>query len=210
MGDVTAIYNTSCFFTYILSALVLGESIETMKIMAVGLSVAGIALICLVQHPETPHNASAGSTAGYIAATCASFLVAVYEVLYSKLLVPKQPSSFFSLHVTSMVGLVTLILGLPVFPLLHYTKLEVFEWPSQESQGYIAIVTLLGIGFNATFMLVMAFIGPVLAAVGILMTIPLTTIVDSVITGQQVGLNTVSGSAAIFTAFAMMHWAKKK
>ncbi|KAI8926741.1 hypothetical protein BC831DRAFT_549664 [Entophlyctis helioformis] len=208
MSDVTAIYNTSCFFTYVLSTVLLKESLQLRKVAAVCLSVTGIGLIALLgerKDPGTIGGDAASVTIGYAAATTASICVALYEVLYTRLVVPSPPSISFSLHITGLIGVVTLLGGLPLFPILHYTGLEVFEWPDTSAWMYITLIAVLGIVFNALFMLVMAFVGPVLAAVGILMTIPLTTVVDVIVTGQSVGWNTVAGSVAILGGFALLH-----
>ncbi|KAL2919757.1 hypothetical protein HK105_200674 [Polyrhizophydium stewartii] len=232
MSDVTAIYNTSCFFTYALSTMIAGEAVKMRKAVAVLLSVGGIGLIALFGDSPRPSafgsargswpkdsdifrpapvarkddaSETAAAVVGYAAATAASLFIALYEVLYSKLLVPSPPSARFSLHVTGLIGVTTIVLGLPLFPLLHATGLETFEWPDAASWAYIAANAVLGIAFNALFMLVMAFAGPVLAAVGILTTIPLMAVVDYFVTGHPIGLGTAAGSLVILCGFAILH-----
>ncbi|KAJ2579254.1 hypothetical protein GGH95_003199, partial [Coemansia sp. RSA 1836] len=47
MSKVTAIYNTSCFFAYLFSVLLLRERVQAVKCAAVGVSIVGVALMAL-------------------------------------------------------------------------------------------------------------------------------------------------------------------
>jgi len=47
MANLTAIYNTACFFAYIFSILLLKEKIVRNKVLAVVLSLVGVAIISL-------------------------------------------------------------------------------------------------------------------------------------------------------------------
>lgn len=47
MANLTAIYNTACFFAYLFSILLLREKIVANKVLAVFLSLAGVAVISL-------------------------------------------------------------------------------------------------------------------------------------------------------------------
>jgi solute carrier family 35, member F5 len=142
---------------------------------------------------------------GYLSAILSSVFVAFYEVFYAQLVVPSRPSVTFSLYMTGCIGAVSLIGGIPVFPILHYTGIETFELPDANGWMYILLVSVLGMGFNGSFMLVLSFCGAVLAAVGILLTIPLTIATDAVLTGISIHLSTLLGSAAILAGFLVMY-----
>lgn len=87
LGDATAIYNSSCFFAYILSVLLLKERFKIGKAIAVLISVIGIAFISLYQ-PDHAKEAKR-MCVGYILATLSSLCVGLYEVIYKKLVVPR-------------------------------------------------------------------------------------------------------------------------
>lgn len=53
-------------------------------------------------------------------------------------------------------------------------------------------------------MLVIAFLGPVMAAVGVMLTIPLTTLADYVLVGTRVGWNTIFGSCFILAGYSLL------
>ena len=61
MSSLTAIYNTSCFFAYLFSVILLNDKIVGRKILAVALSLLGVAVISLTTR-ESPAPDSAGTS----------------------------------------------------------------------------------------------------------------------------------------------------
>ncbi|RKO83657.1 hypothetical protein BDK51DRAFT_24805, partial [Blyttiomyces helicus] len=211
MGDLTAIYNSSCFFTYIFSVLVLREALSAKKLLAVLMSVGGIAVISLLSHPNDvdplTDSSPASTLFGYFSALLSALWVASYEVAFTKHLVPPtRPSPLFSLHVTGLVGVASAILGTIPFPLLHLTQWEPFELPPAQALAGIAVTAALGLAFNAVFMLLISFGGPVVAAVGVMLTIPLTVGVDFFVTGSPIRWAAVVGTVLILAGFGMLTW----
>ncbi|KAJ3305060.1 hypothetical protein HDV03_001986 [Kappamyces sp. JEL0829] len=207
IGEISAIYNTSCFFTYVLSTVFLDEPFSWTKLTAVLCSVAGILVISLggvVAESHTHYNDDA--FVGYVSVTISSLCAAAYEVIYTRLMVPKKdPSLIFSLWVTGMIGVVTCLLGPILFPLFHWLEWETFELPPVESLPYIAVVALLGMLFNSLFLLSITFLGPVVAATGILVSIPLTSVVEWILLGStNFGWNIAGGTLLIFGGFYLM------
>lgn len=204
LSDITAIYNTSCFFTYILSTIFLHEPFTWLKLGAVMISILGISFISLWESFVLYHSFTTKEVIGYGSAIMASICAAGYEVMYTKIAVPKTPSLFFSIYVTGLVGLVTLLLGPIVFPLLHFTGLETFQLPALQQWPLILLVAALGISFNTLFLLVITFSGPVFAAVGILLSIPFTSIADWYFTHSVFGWNFLVGSVCITIGFTLL------
>ncbi|KAJ3261708.1 hypothetical protein HK103_004659 [Boothiomyces macroporosus] len=204
IGDITAIYNTSCFFTYVLSTLLLNEQFKWLKLSAVGISIIGIA--CISLGPRISVSGHSDQFIGYASAIISSFCVAFYEVIYTKIGITFTPSLFFSINITGRIGVVTILLGPILFPIFHFTGFETFQLPPIEAWPYILLVALLGMIFNALFLLVITFAGPVTAAIGILVSIPLTSLVDWVLVGTPFGWNTGIGSALIFIGFFVLQY----
>jgi drug/metabolite transporter (DMT)-like permease len=207
LGDITGIYNCSCFFTYIFSVFMLKERFHVQKLGSVIVSIVGIAFISLWSQDR---QVSMTTIVGYTFAILSSIFAASYEVLYSMIAVPKNPSMFFSLYVTGCIGLITLSFGPILFPLFHYTKIEVFQLPPIELWPYIGLVSLLGLGFNSLFLLVITVAGPVFAAVGILVSIPLTCLADYYFMKQPLGWNIALGTLCIFIGFLMLQTNEKE
>ncbi|KAI8912754.1 hypothetical protein EDD86DRAFT_188519 [Gorgonomyces haynaldii] len=200
MGDLTAIYNTSCFFTYLLSLWILKEPFQWQKITGVLCSVAGICFISLWTRLEEKND-----VLGYTAAILSSVLVALYETLYTKLAVPPRPTVFFSIHVVGLIGVLTLVFGSFMFPILHFLEWETFQLPPNDQWINIGLISLLGVIFNALFMLSMSFLGPVIASVGILLSIPATTLVDVFFGHSELGWNIIIGGCCIVIGFLFMN-----
>ncbi|KAJ3090793.1 hypothetical protein HK102_002656 [Quaeritorhiza haematococci] len=247
VSAVTAIYNTSCFFAYLLSIWMLpdeeagghGGKVRLSKVAAVLMSVCGIAVITFLNPNGAEDSVGSGSdnnggeegsvrdlsaswlhavsqssptissaAVGYLSALLSSIFVALYEVLYKSHLVPAfphTPSTFLSLHITGLIGIATLTFGIIPLPLLHLSGFETFRFPTLEEFKGVVVIGVLGVVYNACFMLVIALSGPVVAAVGIMMSIPVTTLVDVAVKGTGVGLNTVVGAMMIFAAYAVLN-----
>jgi drug/metabolite transporter (DMT)-like permease len=204
IGEISAIYNTSCFFTYILSTIFLKESATFLKTLAVTFSVIGIIVIALGGGQDALPN-SQFAYVGYTFSVIASLGAASYEVLYTRLMVPsRDPSLLFSLFVTGMIGVVTIFLGLILFPIFHFTGWETFQLPPLQAWPYILLSASLGVLFNSLFLLVITFLGPVAAATGILVSIPLTSLADWGLIGTSIGWNIIVGSAFIFVGFCLL------
>ena len=94
-----------------------------------------------------------------------------YEALYNHFLVPpNRPTASFSFFITTSIGAATIaVLWFPL-PLLHWTGVEPFELPSMHQTGCVALIAIAGLAFNASFMLLLAFSSPVIAAVGLMLT----------------------------------------
>ncbi|KAJ1847139.1 hypothetical protein LPJ70_001694, partial [Coemansia sp. RSA 2708] len=191
MSKVTAIYNTSCFFAYLFSVLLLGERVRLAKCAAVGVSIVGVVLMAL-----------AGPDAGATAATRSSELlgdalslacacgIGLYQVLYKKYAVPRDFHSLYAVNfMTSLLGLSTLALcWLPV-PALHAARIERFALPNRAQALLICANALAGVAFNAGFMIALALTSPLFAAVGVMLTIPVMAVVDMAMQGQLLAWN---------------------
>jgi drug/metabolite transporter (DMT)-like permease len=172
MSNTTAIYNTSCAFAYGFSILLQVDKERLMfsKIASIASCLIGVAIISFVDtSPSDSSNfplARLGDAFAFISAITYGFA----EALYKRLAVPETPSISFGNFVTGCIGIGTLVLGCLPIPLLHWTGMEIFELPTLQQTGYILLIALMGLCFNACFLLVIAFTSPVEAAVGIMLT----------------------------------------
>lgn len=207
MADLTSIYNSSCFFAYLEAIWILGEKWRFVKFMAVIASIIGIALVSLIDRTDGSEEAETRSIVGYFVAIISSVFDGLYEVVYVKHAVPisKPPTIFFSIHVTGLIGLSTLVLGVIPIPLLHMLKGELFELPSSGLQWQlIALNAALAVAFNVVFMLMVTFLGPVTAAAGIMLTIPIVAMVDVFVNDVPLAWNSVVGSLFILAGFCLL------
>jgi drug/metabolite transporter (DMT)-like permease len=202
LGEITAIYNCSGFFTYLLAMVFLDEKFLWCKLAAVIISIGGIFAIALGDSLHITVGPSAAI--GYTSAILSSIGVSCYEVLYAKTVIPKIPSTKFALFISGALGLYSTVGGLVLFPILHYSGLEIFEWPSWTAFGYIVLNGFLGLSYNVLFILVITFSSPVYASIGILISIPVTSLVDMILIGTPFGLNMAIGTMCIFLGFILL------
>ncbi|KAI4122820.1 MAG: hypothetical protein LQ341_007267, partial [Variospora aurantia] len=149
-SDLTAIYNCSAFFAYAFSIPLLGDKLRFDKIFAVAVAIAGVMTIAYGDAKQTEKGGSAeeanNRTAGNIIIGVGSVLYGLYEVLYKKMACPPEgvsPSrgAIFANTFGSLIGCFTLlVLWLPL-PFLHFTGLEVFEWPPGKARWMLFIST---------------------------------------------------------------------
>jgi drug/metabolite transporter (DMT)-like permease len=214
MSNLTAIYNTGCFFAYLFSIFMLHDRLVAAKVGAVMLCMFGVlAMACWPAQNGQPGNdlqdQAIGSGGrewiGIAVSSIGAALYGFYEVYYKKYASPTQPTILFANTVTGIIGIVTfLVLWIP-FPILHYTGIETFELPDSTTFGYILGIASMSVVYNATFMAVIALVNPVFAAVGVMLTVPAVAITDILVTGVMVPTSTIVGSFLILIGFIILN-----
>lgn len=180
MSNLTAIYNTGCFFAYFFSIIMLHDRVVGSKVAAVMLCMLGVFSMAYwpSEDPLIDDDQNTGTWVGILVSSVGAALYGFYEVYYKKYATPSEPTIFFANMITGMIGLVTVfILWIPI-PLLHWTGIEIFVCPDATTFGYILATALMSVIYNATFMAVIALVHPVFAAVGVMLTVPAVAITD--------------------------------
>lgn len=211
MSNLTAIYNTGCFFAYLFSILMLHDRLVAAKVGAVFLCMLGVLAMALWPQ-QTPDNGDSvddhvfgGEWIGIVVASTGAALYGFYEVFYKKYASPTQPTILFANTITGVIGLVTFtVLWIP-FPILHFTGVETFDLPDLTTFGYILGIASMSVIYNATFMAVIALVNPVFAAVGVMLTVPAVAITDVFVTGVMVPTSTIVGSIFILIGFYILN-----
>ncbi|KAF0455821.1 DUF6 domain protein [Gigaspora margarita] len=215
MTNLTAIYNISCFWAYVFSVPLLGESVQMAKVCSVFLSTAGVTIMSLDQKDPTPGydvggNAEEGGNGtiytGDLIALLGAVMYGLYEVLYKKYGSPPTPSILFANTMTGLIGILSLIFLWVPIPILHYTGIEEFSLPDMKTFGYIILMVSSGVAFNASFMIVIALTSPIFAAIGILLTIPTVAFVDALVIKSSLNTGTIVGSLCILISFVLLSW----
>ncbi|KAF9975262.1 hypothetical protein BGZ73_001153 [Actinomortierella ambigua] len=223
MANLTAIYNTSCFFAYLFSVLILKDRIVANKVVAVFLSLLGVAIISLLTHQEDsePSNldeqqSSPNATGGFsiqmsevalwgnLLALFGAALYGLEEVIYKKYAVPKSSSITFANTLTGLMGVATLTFFWIPIPLLHFIGIETFQLPTASAFLSILLIATLGLVYNGCFMIVVSQTSPVFAAVGVMATIPLVAVVDLLLFGVPIGWGNIIGGLCIVVGFGIL------
>ncbi|KAF9111962.1 hypothetical protein BGX27_004183 [Mortierella sp. AM989] len=217
MANLTAIYNTACFFAYLFSVILLKEKIVPNKVLAVFLSLFGVAIISLTVGDSTAPEGSGvkGSSratvsiVGDVLALIGAALYGFEEVVYKKYASSKVQPVVFANTLTGLMGVVTFTMFWVPIPLLHWMGHEVFELPTLNELSSILMIATLGLIYNGCFMIVVSQTSPVFAAVGIMATIPLVALTDWVLFNEAVGWGNVVGGLSILLGFSILTLAPK-
>ncbi|KAG0306093.1 hypothetical protein BGZ98_003000 [Dissophora globulifera] len=213
MSNLTAIYNTACFFAYLFSVLLLREKIVLNKVLAVFLSLVGVAIISLTSRdgsaPEGEDlapgiNQGAVAMTGNVLALIGAALYGFEEVVYKKYASPKVQPIVFANTLTGLMGVVTCTMLWVPIPLLHWMGHEVFELPTLNEFTSILMIAALGLIYNGCFMIVVSQTSPVFAAVGVMATIPLVALTDWVLFNEIVGWGNIIGGLSILAGFGIL------
>ena len=160
-SDLTAIYNCSAFFAYAFSIPLLGDKLRFDKVFAVAVAIAGVMTVAYGDAQPTKHGGKSGGSVGggdepdeasnralgNIVIGIGSVLYGLYEVLYKKLACPPEGTSpgrgmIFANLFGSLIGCFTLfVLWIPL-PILHFTGIERFEWPTGKV-GWVLLISVL-------------------------------------------------------------------
>ncbi|KAI1319923.1 hypothetical protein EDD11_002598 [Mortierella claussenii] len=213
MANLTAIYNTACFFAYLFSILLLKERIVLNKVVAVLLSLLGVVVISLTMKASViPEEDGVSyvkehtpiSFVGNILALIGAALYGFEEVVYKKYASPKLKPVMFANTLTGLMGVVTCTMLWVPIPILHWTGHEIFELPTLSEFSTVLMIATLGLIYNGCFMIVVSQTSPVFAAVGVMATIPLVALTDWVLFNETVGWGNVVGGLSILVGFAIL------
>lgn len=176
-SDLTAIYNCSAFFAYAFSIPLLHERLRWSKVLAVIVAIAGVLVVAYgdstpgkhgsksgggtggpdsAPDPDDPDDEARNRALGNVIIGIGSVLYGLYEVLYKKLACPPDGTSpgrgmIFANFFGSCIGAFTLcVLWIPL-PVLHFTGLEVWEWPTGEQAWMLGISVFCNAGEFSSF-----------------------------------------------------------
>ncbi|RVD84750.1 uncharacterized protein DFL_006476 [Arthrobotrys flagrans] len=213
-SDLTAINNTSAVFTYVFSVWLLKESMRMAKNVAVILAVAGV-LVIAYGNPTGGGADTAVSNRkrlfGNVITAAGAVLFGLYRVLYKlKACLPAEATPemniTFSVVVGSSIGVFTTVVFWLPLPILHFTRLEVFEWPSSAAAFWTAFGAGCSVLFTCSFLSLTALTSPVLSSVAAMLGIFFVALYDWLFTGHDLTKATLGGGFAIIVAFLLLGW----
>jgi drug/metabolite transporter (DMT)-like permease len=192
-----AIFQLQTPFTIILSAAWLKDQFQYIEGIGMILSMIGVTCIILppLSHDDNNnHNNQSICQKGIIQTMISAAIGGFYLTSWRWLEKKNEPTTaisniatilnskegFIDTHMTlGMIGICNFIFGWPVLVLLHYTGIEIFEWPS--SQGIWNWLFLNGIVeyiFDASCAVAIFVTSPIIVSVTAPLTIPLSIIMD--------------------------------
>ncbi|RXK41217.1 hypothetical protein M231_01367 [Tremella mesenterica] len=217
VASVTILSSTSGFFTLALGALCRVEVLNNIKFSAVLMSFVGVVLV--TRADSSSHNAAdvdvpAHPVLGDLAALLSASFYAVYVVLL-KVRVGNEDRADMQM-LLGFAGLFNTLLLIPIFPILHVSGWETFELPPSREAWTICAINM-GITLSSDYIYVLAMLKttPMVATVGLSLTIPMALVGSLVLYGPtyHIPLMVFMGALLVLAGFGQLGyegWAEAK
>lgn len=229
VSSLTILYQSSTFFVFGLSVLLLGEGVTRWKALASVLCVAGVAVVAAAD-AEDKDNVVGADLAGDFLAIAGACLYGSYQVLF-KVAFPddadrdaddnaEDDEAAEEAHVASeggegefdgllYFGFIGVLCAVTMWPLLviwHYAGWEEFELPaSGDVYGFVIANAVLS-NIVANYLLAQGILltSPLYANIGTALFVPLAVVSDVVVSGKGFSALYLVGTALVMTGFGVM------
>ncbi|XP_063685863.1 solute carrier family 35 member F5-like [Bolinopsis microptera] len=188
------------------------DKISLTKFLLVGLNMSGVVILCLSKKNETPDDAgttdSASGMFGIMFAIASSLLYAIYIVYFRRVAGSADGSDdrvdivlFFG-----TVGIISAVLLLPLFPILHFSGIETFAWPAQKEWKFLILTAILGTVISDLLWLWSTLLtSSLIATIGLGLTSPTSIIVDIMVNKQTFSVSFFVGTVLIVISFVVLN-----
>eukprot|EP00756_Hemistasia_phaeocysticola_P047159 Hpha_TRINITY_DN210_c0_g1::TRINITY_DN210_c0_g1_i1::g.83578::m.83578/K15289/SLC35F5; solute carrier family 35, member F5 len=202
----TVLSNTSSLWTMLLSAVLLSEKLNPLKFVSVGLTIGGVALVAVSDKGSSGSGSgSHDDWSGDMLALFSAFMYAVYTILLKRKL-PESEEEVRMPLVFGCVGLSVFLFCWPILIILHFTGIEPFEWPKRHILGYMALNALIGTNLSdVLWAKAVVLTSPLVATVGLSLSMPLAMISDAVLRGKTFSPQYVLGSGLVLLGFCLVN-----
>lgn len=199
VASATILTSTSSIWTLLLGALTRTEKFTWKKLCGVLASLAGIILISQVDlnsndgttpdtkralddfPDKTPYELALGDALALLSAVIYGF----YTITLKKTTISALPKSIHMPTFFGFVGLFNIVLLLPLFPILHLSRLEPFSFPPNAHIWTILLInSISSLISDICWAYAMVFTSPLVVTVGLSLTIPLSLIGEMIIQGR--------------------------
>jgi len=198
VASTTVLTSTSSIWTLLLGALTGTEKFTWKKLCGVLASLAGIVLISQVDLNSNPDSASTKRALddfpdktpyelalGDALALLSAVIYGFYTITLKKTTISALPKSIHMPTFFGFVGLFNIILLLPLFPVLHLSGIESFNWPPNAHIWMILLLnSVSSLVSDICWAYAMVFTSPLVVTVGLSLTIPLSLVGEMIIQGR--------------------------
>ena len=214
LSYVEVLSSTSTVFVLFMSAAFpMGsqDKISLTKFLGIIVNMAGVVTLALSNirgDDVTMSETDATSLFGIMFSIASALIFAVYVVYFRRVAGSPDGSDdrvdivlFFG-----TVGAMSALFLLPLFPILHYSGLETFEWPDVTDWKYLVITALLGTVISDMLWLWSTLLTTsLIATLGLGLTTPTSLIVDIMVNGQTFSVQFFVGAVLILVSFVVLN-----
>ncbi|KAH8269501.1 hypothetical protein KR018_004366 [Drosophila ironensis] len=197
---ITLVSSSSSFFIVCLAAVfpsATGDKLTITKLIAVAMNIAGVVAITMNDLHDTK------MTRGVLLALFSAFFYAAYLVFVKRKSDTEEKVDiplFFG-----FVGLWNLLLLWPIFFILHFTKIETFELPSQGQFALLFLNGLIGTVLAEALWLWGCFLtSSLIGTLAMSLQIPLAILFDVLLKNKPYSPMFYMGSIPIFVALILV------
>merc|ERR1719233_267930 len=205
-----SLYQSQCIFVYLLSVLMLGESLTLQKTVACTISLLGICAISW--GGDSDDEAVQKSTfRGSIVCVLSAILFSVFQISVKVMEEKHYEEEFLvrdSMYFLGYCGFWVLVLGPFLLFACHKLGFEHFDLPPNwESISIVVEVVVLDLVFNMALILAIALASPLFVAVGLLAVIPGTFISDYLFgkMKRSPGVMQITGTVLVVLGFLILN-----
>jgi len=202
VASVEIISNSSFIFIFVLSIPILGTKFSWVKLLSICGAFGGVVLIQLIDYKSESTNPNEHYLRGDIICSIATIMYAFYGI-YLKKYVPDD-SKFNWFGFFGILGISVLVMFFPMFFILDACGIEEFEFPEPKLLFYLLINGICGtVLSNYTWARSVVLLSPLIAELGIGITIPLGLIANYFLEKKGYNPYYLLGSAYIMAGFVI-------
>jgi len=190
---------TSSFFTLMFGAILRTEEFTTGKLISIIICIGGVILVSY-RDDSKGTNPIIGDTLSIASAITYGVYTTYIRKQFPNEQVVSMPMFF------GFVGIICLVSGIPIIVIYHYTKVEVFVFPSKALWINLLINAFFGsVLSDVLWSLVIFFTTPLVATMGLSFTIPLALISDFYFQSKKFDYIYLIGSALVVLGFIIVN-----
>lgn len=154
---------------------------------------------------STPKRSVGEIALGDALALLSAIIYGLYTIMLKQTTLKAAPRTLNMVLFFSLVGLFNIILFLPVFPILHFTGLETFEFPPSAHVWIMLIsMSLSSMVSDVAWAYAMVMTSPLVATVALSLNIPFSLIGEMVIQGRYEGWIYWVGAMVVVGSFVFV------
>jgi len=202
LGSNTVLSTLSGPFCLVLSVIFLKEPLAWSNILGVAVVLGGSILVG-TEDVNSDSNSASDTMGGDAMAVLSAFIYGCYTTLMKFWV--KDDSSMSMFLFFGLVGLCNLLCLWPLFFIFHYSGIEPIEIPDRDTLGLLTLVGFVNILSDYFWARSILLTSPLIASVGLCLTIPLALLSDFVFSEVNISFLYIIGAVIVVVGFVLVN-----